>query len=203
MPSTTFFNLPEEKRSRLLLAAREEFSRVPFAEASINRIIHSAGIPRGSFYMYFEDKEDLFRYLLENHVQGLLHQLLDILHAEQGDLFASFRVLFEQLTSQTEQDNSFVELASILQRNAGLQQGPVLSSISPRTLIDSILPEIDRSRLSLRRESDLGDILTILVNVTIPALCAGRRDPDFRERYLARLDILSRGMSASQAASPA
>lgn len=48
-----------EKRERLLLAAEEEFARVPYAEASINRMIRAAGIPRGSFYMYFRDKEEL------------------------------------------------------------------------------------------------------------------------------------------------
>lgn len=56
MPSKTFFHLPAEKRERLLLAAEEEFARVPYAEASINRMIRAAGIPRGSFYMYFRDK---------------------------------------------------------------------------------------------------------------------------------------------------
>ena len=49
MPSATFYNLPAEKRERLLRAAREEFSRVPYESASVNRIIRSAGIPRGSF----------------------------------------------------------------------------------------------------------------------------------------------------------
>ena len=49
MPSKTFFHLPAEKRERLLLAAEEEFARVPYAEASINRMIRAAGIPRGSF----------------------------------------------------------------------------------------------------------------------------------------------------------
>lgn len=62
MPSKTFFHLPAEKRERLLLAAEEEFARVPYAEASINRMIRAAGIPRGSFYMYFRDKEELFHY---------------------------------------------------------------------------------------------------------------------------------------------
>ena len=64
MPSTTFYNLPEEKRERLMAAARAEFLRVPYEDASINRIIREAGIPRGSFYMYFTDKEDLVRYLM-------------------------------------------------------------------------------------------------------------------------------------------
>ena len=48
MPSTTFYNLPEEKRERLLAAARAEFARTSYAEASVNRIIQAAGIPRGS-----------------------------------------------------------------------------------------------------------------------------------------------------------
>ena len=35
MPSATFYNLPAEKRERLLRAAREEFSRVPYESASV------------------------------------------------------------------------------------------------------------------------------------------------------------------------
>ena len=67
LPSATFYNLPEEKRERLLRAAREEFSRVPYESASVNRIIQSAGIPRGSFYMYFTDKEELFGHLMDSY----------------------------------------------------------------------------------------------------------------------------------------
>ena len=64
MPTQTFFRLPEEKRERLTDAAWREFLAVSYAEASINRIVREAQIPRGSFYQYFEDKEDLFFYLL-------------------------------------------------------------------------------------------------------------------------------------------
>ena len=71
MPTDTFFRLPQEKRTKLLDAALEEFSRVPFAQVSINKIIQGAGIPRGSFYMYFADKEDLFRHLLGTYRQRL------------------------------------------------------------------------------------------------------------------------------------
>ena len=79
MPSKTFFHLPAEKRERLLLAAEEEFARVPYAEASINRMIRAAGIPRGSFYMYFRDKEELFHYLLKRYQDGLLQRLERVL----------------------------------------------------------------------------------------------------------------------------
>ena len=66
MPTATFFRLPEEKRERLIEACWSELTRVRFNEVSINRIIAAAHIPRGSFYQYFEDKEELIRYLLED-----------------------------------------------------------------------------------------------------------------------------------------
>ena len=59
MPTSTFFRLPEEKRERLMDAAWAEFTSTSFTDASINRIIHSARIPLGSFYQYFQYKEDL------------------------------------------------------------------------------------------------------------------------------------------------
>ena len=73
MPSATFFNLPAEKREKLLSAARAEFARVPYAEASINKMIQAADIPRGSFYMYFRDKEDLFLHLARGIWKTALH----------------------------------------------------------------------------------------------------------------------------------
>ena len=60
MPKQTFFNLPEGKRKTLMNAAEKEFARVPLAKASISNIIKDANIPRGSFYQYFENKEDLY-----------------------------------------------------------------------------------------------------------------------------------------------
>ena len=65
MPTKTFLNLSEEKQNRIITASVKEFSRVPLEKTSINKIIKDAGISRGSFYMYFEDKYDLTMYLFE------------------------------------------------------------------------------------------------------------------------------------------
>ncbi len=65
MPKPTFFNLSSEKRNRVIDAAVDEFSENSFHNAGVNRIVDAAGIAKGSFYQYFIDKEDLFRYLLE------------------------------------------------------------------------------------------------------------------------------------------
>lgn len=64
MPKQTFFNLPEEKRETIVNAAIDEFASYGLENASTNRIVKNSGIAKGSFYQYFEDKQDLFMYLL-------------------------------------------------------------------------------------------------------------------------------------------
>lgn len=65
MPKSTFYNLSDEKKDRIFDAALKEFSARSFSEASLNQIIKNADIPKGSFYQYFDNKEDLYLYMLE------------------------------------------------------------------------------------------------------------------------------------------
>jgi AcrR family transcriptional regulator len=64
MPKSTFLNLPKEKRRTIIDAATEEFAVYGLENASTNRIVENSGISKGSFYQYFEDKLDVFKYLL-------------------------------------------------------------------------------------------------------------------------------------------
>jgi AcrR family transcriptional regulator len=76
MPKETFFNLPELKRKAVFDAAVREFSEHIFSEASINRIVKVAQIPRGSFYQYFDGKEDLFSYIIARiftEIEEIMH----------------------------------------------------------------------------------------------------------------------------------
>ena len=57
----TFVKLSKEKKDKIIKAAKKEFARVPFEQTSIKNIVEDADIARGSFYQYFESKEDLLR----------------------------------------------------------------------------------------------------------------------------------------------
>ena len=65
MPKQTFFNLPEDKRHQILDVAIDEFAANDFASVSISRIVNRAGIAKGSFYQYFDGKEDLFGFVID------------------------------------------------------------------------------------------------------------------------------------------
>ena len=116
MPSSTFFNLPEAKREKLLSAARAEFSRTSYGETSINRIIREAGIPRGSFYMYFTDKEDLFLYLMRSYGERVEALMVALLEEHSGDPFAAALALFDYVQARWEEEQ-YQELVQIIRRN--------------------------------------------------------------------------------------
>ena len=65
MPTETFNNLPAQKRKRIIELAIKEFATNPYDVSSISNIVRLAGIAKGSFYQYFEDKKDLYCYLIE------------------------------------------------------------------------------------------------------------------------------------------
>ncbi len=72
MPKQTFLNLPEDKRKAFIAIALDEFADNEYNTASISKIVEKAGIAKGSVYQYFEDKQDLFMYLLDVSNQEML-----------------------------------------------------------------------------------------------------------------------------------
>jgi AcrR family transcriptional regulator len=65
LPKQTFFNLPEDKRQAIIDIAIEEFANNDYNSASVSRIVAEAGIAKGSFYQYFDDKKELYLYLID------------------------------------------------------------------------------------------------------------------------------------------
>lgn len=58
-----------EKRQELINAAVEEFGEKGYDKASLNNILKEAGISKGTFYYHFENKEDLYAYLISIQIE--------------------------------------------------------------------------------------------------------------------------------------
>lgn len=101
MPKQTFFNLPEEKRNHIIEVSIDEFAKAPYQNISINHLIKSMNIPTGSFYQYFEDKKDLYFYILSFYIDGILEESIqedkkfDLLNSDYNvqamDVFSSVK----------------------------------------------------------------------------------------------------------------
>lgn len=79
MPTPTFNNLNKAKQKRIFQAAVDEFARTDYEHAKLSHIIKQANIPRGSFYQYFEDKYDLYSYLINQIGQDKISYMSDTL----------------------------------------------------------------------------------------------------------------------------
>lgn len=91
MPKKTFGNISEEKQERIKKAILKEFLMVPLEGASIKNIVNDAAIPRGSFYQYFEDKEDALIYTIRNE---MIYMVNRINHLETEDIFHLMEKVF-------------------------------------------------------------------------------------------------------------
>ena len=114
MPTERFYKLPEEKKKAIRDAAMEECIRVPFEKVSINKIIQNAGISRGSFYTYFEDKRDLVRYIFSDTADKLKFFWTKSVVTHGGDLWIASEELLDQAIIFAQKGKMFQMMHSIV-----------------------------------------------------------------------------------------
>lgn len=202
MPKPTFYNLNEEKRHILIEAAKKEFSRVSLYEASISNILKSAGIPRGSFYQYFEDKEDAFFYLLNEHTQERHEEFLFNLKKYQGDLFQAFIEVFSHTLkrSHSEGQSNFIKNV-LLNMNYKIEKAftKFISKEELSKRYDEVFHLVDWDSLNISEENQVYHILQILSAVTFHNLVHSiSNDLTFEEavtKYKVEIQLLQTGMT--------
>jgi AcrR family transcriptional regulator len=64
-PKDTFSNLPVEKRLKIEAALVKEFANKGYQKASLNTVVNSLGIAKGSLYQYFANKESIFLHIFD------------------------------------------------------------------------------------------------------------------------------------------
>jgi len=61
----------QERRRELLAAARDAFVEKGFQAATVDDIVANADVARGTFYLYFSDKRDVFEALVDTFLGRL------------------------------------------------------------------------------------------------------------------------------------
>ncbi len=100
MPNPTFFNLPEDKREKILECAIDEFAEHDYDSSSISKIVARSGIAKGSLYQYFTDKRELYHYLLELAARKKAEMLKTAKPPDsEMNLFETLRYLFQEMSN--------------------------------------------------------------------------------------------------------
>jgi AcrR family transcriptional regulator len=82
-----FYELPEEKRQRMINAGFEVFSLCDYKHASTDLIAAKAGISKGLLFYYFHNKKALFMFLLDYAKNLMTAGVIDSGFPEITDVF--------------------------------------------------------------------------------------------------------------------
>lgn len=198
MCTETFLRLPEEKRNRVLDAAWEEFTAVPYAEASINKIIRRASIPRGSFYQYFTDKTDLFVYLLGDIRDHFVQAFAKLLTQAEGDIFRVQLLAYDSFSERREKDCSplLERFIRLLQVNVGLDLEKLATGL-PQKPLEALLGQLDTSRLRRQDPEFARRVFSMatlnLGTAMVDSLTKPERSAEYRQELVERLEIIKYG----------
>ena len=101
MPKIVDEQMREATRQRIIHEAAIEFARHGFDVANINTIAEQSGIGKGTIYLYFENKRELFLAMLRSIAQTQLTSIRAAL-ASEGDLRQRLQRLFLAFVQQAE-----------------------------------------------------------------------------------------------------
>jgi AcrR family transcriptional regulator len=166
MPKETFYNLSWEKANRIIEAALNEFANVSFDKASINKIIEAAGIPKGSFYQYFEDKKDLYKFIINLSIERKMESFLPLINEQKEqktqDIFKIFRALYIAGIHFAKQNPKLVAIGNrflldvnhpvyheIMKENGNLTNEMIGGLLSEESILSGIRKDIDYELLIL------------------------------------------------------
>lgn len=95
MPSETYYRLPGPKRKRIFDGAVKLILNHPIEELTISHVVRQTGIPRGSFYQYFDSLEDILKYVYVTFIETFEAFKLDQVKGKKLSLMEYFETSFE------------------------------------------------------------------------------------------------------------
>lgn len=196
MPKETFHNLSEVKKKIIFDATILEFSQYPFSEASINRIIKAAGIPRGSFYQYFNNKEDLYLYMYSVIADELNTADLNSLPIDfEADAFEFFIRRMEVTLQKNREKPEYTKIAMLLEKD----DSPFITKLKEASQEDRMRVKSlfirDIERGLIRKDVDIELIIDMMYTLSVKEFFrVSGNDQQFSERLKSIIKIIRNGI---------
>lgn len=103
----------EKKRNALLNAAFELFTVKGFSQTSVNDITEKAGVAKGTFYLYFKDKDDIRNQLISSKASLIFrHAILETAHIPTQQFEDRVIAITDHILDKFEQDHTLLVFIS-------------------------------------------------------------------------------------------
>jgi TetR/AcrR family transcriptional repressor of uid operon len=111
-----------EIRERIVDAAIITFSKHGYDRTKMDDIAETANLSKGTIYLYFKSKEELFYAISENNIKALKEQL-SVLFTKGEDLISDSQKFYVNFRKASEQsDKVFLETIAESSRNQRLRE---------------------------------------------------------------------------------
>ncbi len=189
MIKRTFYNLPPEKREKIIEVTKKEFRKGNKKKITINSVIKNAGISRGSFYQYFDDKLDLVELLTNDMIENMVEYVKDELVYNGGDIFAVPMKIFDVMTSEDKGYKDIVVMSDRTNLNSDLISEYMQYRFHEYDYTTSLSSYVDKSALSLKNDDDLKYVVFLMEDAIRGAMQNVAKNSKSRDR---EREILSR-----------
>jgi len=169
IPTQTFFNLSKERQKRIVDAAINEFAAARFENATVSNIVKEAGIARGSFYQYFEDKKDLYLYMFQLIGERKIEYLSeDLKNPQELAFFDLFRELYKSGMKFAVENPKYIQISNLLKASKDLMYKEVFQkNIEIARTIYIGMIERDQEAGRMDKHIDPSTLANIVINMTM------------------------------------
>ena len=105
MAKPTFYQVNKEKQARIYALLKEFFEEANLEDINVASIVKKLGIPRGSFYQYFEDLADCYFTVLQKESGPIHHEFVHLLQENHQDLDKTLYAYRDYLVDQLYDQN--------------------------------------------------------------------------------------------------
>ncbi len=198
MPKETFLKLSNEKQQKVLDAAKKEFARVPIENVSIKNIVEDADIARGSFYQYFESKEDLLVYLLKEKAEQVSNKVKEKIQETDGDLFETYIFLYDMAIENfmKKEDEDLYKQIFINIKSSDESIFDLMKNTKPKDVI-KYCDLLNTKNLKIENQQDFMVICEMLNAITRKAIIKNFKEvskEECRSTFLKEIEYLKYGI---------
>lgn len=202
MPKETFLKLSKEKQQKVINAAKKEFARAPIENVSIKNIVEEADIARGSFYQYFESKEDLLIYILRENSEKLNTKLKDKVKETNGDIFKLYIFLYDSMIEEftNNPDQELFKQIFINLKSSDENVFDLVRKTKPQDIIE-YYEQIDKNNLKIENHEDLViicDMLNVIARRALIKNFKNKSKEDCRKMFLKEIEYLKYGIEKKE-----
>ena len=200
MPKVVDEQMREAARRHIMRAAAGEFARLGFDQANINVIAEQAGIGKGTIYLYFENKRELFLEMLRSIAQTQLAAVRSAL-AQEGTLQQRLERMFRTFArlAEEESDDFTVYMSALYGVNRAFQT-EATKLLRDYVAVIALMLEQSQARGEIRMrdvEASALMVLSLTESYVLSAKVLGQSEAAIVQQAGAIADLLLRGIGAA------